>query len=274
MIRLVATDLDGTLLRTDKTVSQRTYRVVHELIDAGVMFVPASGRQFYSMTRVLKQLDFAGTLVSANGANGVTLPEETVRFSVELQVEPMRQLIGKLKKAVPELRVAAVRDIGRVLLGEYGYTDLMAPGDHDRGDMGVPEASLDEVLSQPSVKVVARAPGWAISDLYELAQSFAVPGVNVTDAGAPFIEILGDGVTKQTGLERLCALEGFTADEVMAFGDWINDIEMLQWAGVGIAVANAHPEAIAVADRVTLSNDDDGVAVVLEELLELVGTQS
>ncbi|WP_051208730.1 HAD family hydrolase [Propionicicella superfundia] len=272
MIRLVATDLDGTLLRSDKTISVETYRIVHALVDSGVLFVPASGRQFYSMTRILRQLDFAGTLISANGANAVTLPDETVRFSVELQVEPMRELVGRLKQQVPTLKVAAVRDIGRTLLGEYGYVDLMRPGDHDRGDQGVPEASLAEVLSEPSVKVVARAPGWTIPDLYELARSFEVPGVNVTDAGAPFIEILGEGVTKQSGLQRLCDLEGIDASEVMAFGDWINDIEMLRWAGTGVAVANAHPDALAAADAITASNDADGVAQVLAELLESVET--
>lgn len=274
MIRLVATDLDGTLLRTDKTISDETYRVVHALIDRGVMFVPASGRQFYSMTRVLRQLDFAGTLLSANGANAVTLPDETVRFSVELQVGPMTELVMRLKEKVPTLRIAAVRDIGRVLLGEHGYAELMNPGDHDRGDQGVPEAALSDVLSEPSVKVVARAPGWAITDLYELAKSFDVPGANVTDAGAPFIEILGAGVTKQSGLQRLCELEGIDASEVMAFGDWINDIEMLQWAGVGVAVADAHPALLAIADRTTLSNDADGVTVVLAELLDTVDATS
>jgi hydroxymethylpyrimidine pyrophosphatase-like HAD family hydrolase len=222
------------------------------------------------MTRVLRQLDFAGTLLSANGANAVTLPDETVRFSVELQVGPMTELVMRLKEKVPTLRIAAVRDIGRVLLGEYGYPELMNPGDHDRGDQGVPEASLEDVLSEPSVKVVARAPGWAITDLYDLALSFEIPGVNVTDAGAPFIEILGEGVTKQSGLARLCELEGIDASEVMAFGDWINDIEMLQWAGIGIAVADAHPDVIAIADRTTLSNDADGVGVVLAELLDTV----
>lgn len=267
MIRLVATDLDGTLLRSDKTISADTYRVIHDLTDAGVMFVPASGRQFYSMTRVLRQLDFAGTLVSANGAIGVTLPDERVRFSVELQVEPMRRIINALKAEVPQLRIAAVRDIGRVLLGEYGYVELMRPGDHDRGDQGVPEASLDEVLSEPSVKLVARAPGWSIPDLHALADSFAVPGVTITDAGAPFIEILGEGVNKSTGLQRLCELEGIDASEVMAFGDWVNDVEMLEWAGVGVAVADAHPAALAAADRVTTSNDEDGVGIVLKELV-------
>lgn len=276
MIRLIATDLDGTLLRSDKTISEQTYCLVHALMDQGIMFVPASGRQFYSMTRVLRQLDFTGTLVSANGAIGVTLPEEQVRFAVELQVEPMRQIIGRLKEHVPTLRVAAVRDIGRVLLGEHGYVELMNPGDHDRGDKGVPEAPLDEVLSEPTVKLVARAPGWTIPQLHELAVSLAVPGVSITDAGAPFIEILGEGVTKQTGLQTLCELEGIDAGEVLAFGDWINDVEMLQWAGTGVAVANAHPEALAAADRVTSDNDDDGVALVLAEVLrqmpDTVGT--
>lgn len=268
MIRLVATDLDGTLLRSDKTISTETYQIVHEIMDAGILFVPTSGRGFGSMATVLKQLDFSGTLVSANGAVGATLPDEEVRFAVELQVEPMTELVHLLKREVPELRVAAVRDIGRGLVVEQGYAAMMNPGDHGLFDLDVPEVPLDDVLSEPSVKLVARAPGRAIPELHELALSFGIPGVNVTDAGAPFIELLGEGVTKSTGLATLCELEGIDPSEVMTFGDWVNDIEMLEWAGVGVAVANAHPQALAAADRVTASNDDDGVALVLSELLE------
>lgn len=87
-------------------------------------------------------------------------------------------------------------------------------------------------------------------------------GFAMTHSGAPFLEVLAEGVSKAWGLEQLCARLGVRREEVLAFGDAPNDAEMLAWAGHGVAVANAEPEALEAADEVTLSNAEDGVAVV------------
>ena len=99
-----------------------------------------------------------------------------------------------------------------------------------------------------------------------------VPDVAVTySGGRGMLEISAATVSKADTLARLCAGWGVDAEQVIAFGDMPNDVPVLRWAGVGVAVANAHPLALAGADRVTASNDDDGVAVVLEELFGVGG---
>ena len=92
-------------------------------------------------------------------------------------------------------------------------------------------------------------------------------GFHATTSGAPFLEIQGDGVTKASGVARLCALLGYEAAEVMAAGDARNDVELLAWAGFGVAMGNAVPEALAAADWTTAHNEDDGLALVIEQVL-------
>ncbi len=267
MIKLVATDLDGTLLRTDKTVSEYTKRIIRDLVDSGIQFVPASGRQLFSMRNVLRQIEFTGTVVSANGAAVVDVPSEIARFVTELQPDPMRRVVDLMIEQVPGLVVAAVRDLGRVLVAEPGYVELMLPGDHDRNPEDVKQLDLAGVCSEPSVKTLLRTTQVSVAEMYEFALTLDVEHVSMTDAGAPFLEVMGPGVTKQSAIAQLCESLDIAPSEVMAFGDWVNDLELLRWAGVGVAVENAHPDAIAAADRVTAANDDDGVARLLAELL-------
>ncbi len=92
--------------------------------------------------------------------------------------------------------------------------------------------------------------------------------VTITHAGAPYLEISARGVHKGWALEALCARLGIPAEHVVAFGDMPNDLPMLQWAGCGVAMANAHPDVLAAADVVTRSNEEDGVAMVVERLLD------
>ena len=89
----------------------------------------------------------------------------------------------------------------------------------------------------------------------------------LTHSGAPFLEVMAAGVDKAWGVARLCERLGIDREDVVAFGDAPNDVEMLAWAGHGVAVANAVPEAREAADEVTASDEDDGVALVLERLL-------
>jgi len=98
-------------------------------------------------------------------------------------------------------------------------------------------------------------------------RALGLDGFAVTHSGAPFAEVLAEGVNKAWGVARLCDRLGIERSEVLAFGDAPNDAELLAWAGHGVAMANAHPEAREAADELTVSNQQDGVAVVLERLL-------
>lgn len=99
-------------------------------------------------------------------------------------------------------------------------------------------------------------------------QHLHIDGLHITRSGAPFLEVQPAGADKATGLARLCEEFGFTSEQVIAFGDAPNDVSMLAWAGHSVAVAGACDEALAVADEVAPSNDEDAVAVVLERLLD------
>ncbi len=129
---------------------------------------------------------------------------------------------------------------------------------------GVP---LDQVLDAPSLKFVIRHPELAPSVLFDALTSLGLTGFEATLSGAPFVEVMAEGVTKATGLARLCAHLGVDRADVMAFGDALNDVEMLRWAGHGVAMAGADAVVQDAADEIGASNDDDGVARVVERVL-------
>jgi hydroxymethylpyrimidine pyrophosphatase-like HAD family hydrolase len=123
-------------------------------------------------------------------------------------------------------------------------------------------------LAAPLTKLVIKHAERPPLDIMRAVQGLGFDGFEATHSGAPFLEIVAANVTKAWGLASLCELLGFEASEVVAFGDAANDVAMLRWAGHGVAMANAYPAALEAADEVTLSNVEDGVAVVVERVLD------
>lgn len=267
MIRLIATDLDGTLLTSGGGVSARTLAALEAAAGLGVLVVPASGRQPFSIADVLAGTFLVeGTVLGANGAVATHLGTGEVYFESLLTVEAQTELYGRLRETFPGIRCVSVRDGGATFVPQRGYVGMMDPGDHGRPE-GLPEFDLADVLGTPSVKMVIRDPEVSIDELLAAALDLEVPGCSLTTSGAPFLEVGPAGVHKGTGLARLCGVLGIDRSEVVAFGDNRNDAEMLAWAGLGVAMAGGLPEAIDVADEVTASNDEDGIALVVERLL-------
>lgn len=268
-MRVIATDVDGTLLRSDQTISPRTLAALTDALGAGWLVVPISGRHPYSILSIVAGTPLFGTCIGSNGAVGMHLPTERVLFEQTIAVEAQRAFVRALREAVPGVKVAALRDAGRTFVPQVGYTGLMDPGDHGRPEgerlAGVP---LADVTGTPSLKLVARHPDVAEDELLAIARELAVPGVHPSTSGAPFLEVAAGGVTKASGIARLGEELGFEASDVVAFGDHLNDVELLAWAGLGVAMGNAEDGTKGVADEVTASNDDDGLALVVERLLQ------
>ncbi len=266
MIRLIATDLDGTLLNTRHRVPARTLLALREARDAGIVVVPASGRQPFSIEEVVQDTFLAeGVVLGANGAVGYNLATGEVLFEDTIAVEAQRALFLGLRELFPTVRCVSVRDAGATFVPQRGYVGLMDPGDHGRrGD--VSEFDLDDVLAEGTSKLVIRGSDVGPDVLLAAARELSVPGCAPTSSGAPFIEVAAGGVSKATGVARLAAAYGIAPDEVVAFGDNENDVELLTWAGLGVAMGNAIPDLIAVADEVTATNDEDGIALVVERL--------
>ena len=266
-LRLVATDLDGTLLRDDLTTSPRTRAALDEARRQGVLVVPVTARQPIGVRHIADEAGFDGWAVCSNGALGVHLTTWEVLFEEPIAVAAQQRLVAALAERVPGLLHVSVRDGGEGFVAEEGYAALASFEDHKRDVSTMAGHPLAEVLAAPSLKLVVRHPEVGAAELLEAARDLADDDVAVTHSGAPFLEVMAAGVSKAWGVARLCERLGIDREDVVAFGDAPNDVELLAWAGHGVAVANAAPEAIEAADEVTAANEDDGVALVLERLL-------
>ncbi|MFT4110644.1 HAD family hydrolase [Propionicimonas sp.] len=264
-IRLVATDLDGTLLIDHRTVSPRSVAAIGAAAAAGVPVVVATGRQVPQVPALIQPADVR-YVVGSNGSIAGDLRTGEVLFEDLLPVPTLSTLSDFLGRAAPGVRFSAVRDHGAGHAAEPGYLDLLAPRERD-GQWTLDAAPLSDVLAEPTLKLTARHPRLSADDLLRLLAGSGLTGFHATTSGAPFLEIGNAGVTKASGVARLCGLLGVDRTEVAAFGDAKNDIELLAWAGLGVAMGNAVPEALAVADWQTASNDEDGVARGIELIL-------
>jgi Cof subfamily protein (haloacid dehalogenase superfamily) len=257
---LIASDIDGTLLRTDQTMSDRTVAALAAAEDAGILVVLCTGRPPRWMKPIAEATGHHGLAVCANGAIVYDLHTEQVVEQFPIDADIGRRLAAAIKAAIPDAAFAVERATGMV--HEPLYIPL-APA-------STTEAAFDELLTEPMVKIIAKHPTMTSSELHAAAHEAVAELAELAEttySSGALIEISAVGVTKAFALERVAAEHGITADDVVAFGDMPNDIPMLAWAGHGVAVGNAHPDVIAIADEVTASNDDDGVALVIERLL-------
>ncbi|WP_040162404.1 HAD hydrolase family protein [Nigerium massiliense] len=267
-LRLIATDVDGTLITSERVISPRTLAAFEAAHAAGIILLPISGRQPFYINDAVGGTVLEGPVVGANGAVGMDLRTDEIYFEDLLPVDEQTRLVTQMQRRIPGTRAVSVRDAGKTFVPERGYVGLMDPGDHGKSDLALPEYDLDEVLGTPSLKLILRHPEIHEDVLLAAALELDVPGCHVTTSGAPFIEVSAEGVTKESGLQQMCARFGVRPEEVLAFGDNRNDVEMLRWSGWGVAVANALPETLAAADEVTASHDEDGLAIVIERFLQ------
>lgn len=270
-VRLIATDIDGTLLRSDhRTISPRNRAAFAAARASGIEVLAISGRQPYSMGALVAGSPLEGFVVGSNGSVAVDLVTHEVLFEETLDVDAQRTLALAMLEEFPDAHVVSVRSAGNEYVAQHGYTGAQDPG-AELAAWPVTHrfADLDEVLEAPSLKLVIRHPDPTVApeQMLEVARGLAVPGTHPTTSGAPFLEVGRAGVSKATALARFAGDRGIEASQVVTFGDNLNDVEMLRWAGLGVAMGNAVPGAIEVADEVTLHHDADGVAVVIERLL-------
>lgn len=266
-VRLIATDLDGTLLDSSSSVSPRTRAAIDEARERGIHVVPVTARQPIGLRVIAADAAFDGWALCSNGAYAVHLTDGRMLFAEELPADTIRTLAEALRASIPGLLFASVRDGGETFVAQQGYAEIADLSDHKRDPKTMAGVPLEQVLAAPSLKFIIRHPELAPAALFDTLQSLGLTGFEATLSGAPFVEVMAEGVTKATGLARLCAHLGIDRVDVVAFGDALNDVEMLRWAGHGVAMAHAEPVVQDAADETTTSNDDDGVARVIERML-------
>lgn len=258
--RLVISDLDGTLLRTDRTISDRTVAAVAACEAEGMTFVLATGRPPRWITEISERLGHRGVALCANGAVVYDLDSDEVVSHTTIATEAALEIVARVRRRWPAA-CFAVETLDHLGLEPAWPVNFPVP-DNTR------IADATELVAYPAVKVLARLEGHpveaamaeAIADLAGLAEVTWSGGSHLLEMSAP-------GVTKEAALAAFAAGLGIGAGAAVAFGDMPNDIGMLRWAGRGLAVANAHELVLAVADGVVGSNDDDGVAMEIESIL-------
>ena len=261
LARLVACDIDGTLLHGDGTVSARTVAAVGALRRMGVRFILATARPPRWVHDLADVVGENGLAICSNGAFSYDVVTRRVVAERTLPREAVAEVVSLLRAAIPEISFAVETRVGFGM--EPTYVDLYTPPE------GTPVADIGDLLETALPgKLLARAP--ALDDSEFLAAVARVVGERAVLAysGTPGLaEMSAPGVTKAAVLADLCAGWDIAAADVVAFGDMPNDLPMLRWAGTSYAVANAHPDVLAAADHTCGSNDEDGVAIVLEALV-------
>jgi HAD superfamily hydrolase (TIGR01484 family) len=266
---LVASDVDGTLLDPMQRITDRTARVIARILAADTPFVLVSGRPPRWIPGVARMAGLSGYAVCANGASVYDIGTGEVLTVHEIPAMRLHDVVNAVEAALPDIRVAAERTtLGREqpepFATERGFRN---PWGNPEGEADEPDiAPRAEVLGRPATKLLLRHPGMTSQQMAEVVENVAADmALEVTySSNSGLIEISAAGVTKASGLAWLCERLDVPARKVVAFGDMPNDLPMLEWAGHGVAMENAHPDLLAVADEVTAPNSEDGVAQVLE----------
>ena len=261
--KLIATDLDGTLVHNDDTVSAYTHEVLDRVRAAGIRIVGATGRgpRLTSLTR--NDIRVADFLVLAQGGWVLDQAESSFLLRSRLSGPALAEVLARLEAEVGRLSV---------MVEALEHDDSPLWGDYDptwRYPVVVERRPRADCLTGDVIKAFARSFDHHVDELLEIARRIVPPEVaSVTQAGLDYVEICPANVNKGTGLAVVAEAVGVDPQDVLVFGDMPNDLPMFAWAGWSrVAVANAHPSLMAVADEVTLSNDEDGVAVYLDKLL-------
>lgn len=255
MIRLIGTDLDGTLLNDDESVSERNREALAAARSRNVRVVVVTARSHYTAGPILENLVEVDRAVCSNGATVFDVEARTVVRQHSIRPRAVGDLFAAVTDGVPGSTFGW--ETAEALIWESRFADM-----HPRRGAVVGE--------RPTVgvnKVLVAHPEVRGHDLLAELTPHLNDGVTASNSGADFVEVTAAGVDKAFGLGVVCEEWGIAPEDVVTFGDQLNDIPMLEWAGTGVAMANAHPEALAVADRVTATNVEDGVAQVVESLL-------
>lgn len=270
-IKMIGFDLDGTLLTTDKVLTERTKKALESAAEQGVVLVPATGRPLCGLPQELLELPFIKYAVTANGARILEVKTGKVLSETLISVEKAREILD-IFSDYDTLRDVYYDGIGysdkEKLAHIQDYVMTKAMGEYilnTRKSVESVEGKFEaENRGTDKVQALFRHQTDK-EEAWKRVQK--VTGIEATGALENNIEVNAKGVHKGMALLKLGGLFGINRDEIAAFGDGSNDTKMLETVGVGVAMANAMPEVKAAADRLTDSNDEEGVARFIEEYI-------
>ena len=263
--RLVASDVDGTLLDPLERVSGRTARTVQRVVASGTPFVLVTGRPPRWMPPVVRGLGVAGVAVCSNGAVIYDAEADRVLDSFTIAPVALHDVAVELRHLLPGCSFAVERctdgardRVHEQFLAEVGFHRVWPNQD-------IHVVAHDELVGKPATKLLVLHEKLTSDQMAAAVSEVAGGELQMTySTGAGLLELSSPGVTKASGLAAVAGELGIDRSDIIAFGDMPNDIPMLDWVGHGVAMRNAHPELLEIANEVTTTNGDDGVAEVLE----------
>ena len=246
---LVALDVDGTMVDESNVLTAPVRDALMRVVDAGVPLVLATGRSWASAVTVLDQLPaWRAEHVCSNGAVTVHYPPFAVGEVLTFDPAPV---IDRIRVEVPDA-LFAVEALGR----GYNVTSAFPDGElHGRTEI----VTLDAMRAAPATRIIVRDPAASEDEFLDLAGRLGLVGVSYSVGYCAWLDIAPPGVDKAHGLQRVCERLGVARSEVLALGDGRNDIEMLAWAGRGVAMGGSPDVLLDVADDVTGHLDEGGL---------------
>lgn len=265
-IKMIAFDLDGTLLTTDKKLTEYTADVLKRAIDRGIEIVPATGRPLMGVPEEFFNFPGIHYIICSNGARTVNVENKETLAARLLPFDTAKEILAVFKE---------YDTIREIFYDGRGYTEkeklpeieryfstpaMIKYFKTSRTPVDIDEMFFRENRAADKVQAIFSSPGEKDEALERIRKLTCEPSCAVKNN----IEVNAAGVDKGSVLLELGEQLGILREEIMAFGDGTNDAKMLKTAGVGVAMENAVPEVKAAADFVTLSNDEEGVAVYIE----------
>lgn len=256
---MICLDVDGTIVNHQGQMSQRVRQSAREVVARGHEVVISTGRSLGAAIPVMRELGIDhGYVVASNGGVLAKVQGEQVEV-IHREVFDPSLALAALRQSLPTAKYALENERGEFLSSDV-FTDASFGAESQVVD-------FEQMLDSQAVRVVVFSTDATAEDFGKAVQGLGLSGVTYSVGWTAWLDIAAEGTTKASGLERLRAVLKFDSADSLAVGDGRNDIEMLQWAGMGVAMGQAPDEVKAVADAITDGVDDDGLAVVLEELL-------
>lgn len=262
-VKLIASDLDGTLFGADHTLSERTIVAIRSAHEAGIRVVAATGRSFTSAVPRLRPAGVVGHAVCSNGSLVHDVVANVTEHRFPIDPDHVARFFDLVTSLDPLHSLSWETDHGN------GWDDSFADIAFTHDDLGATPTLVGRPQSHHrTTKLMLQHPYFEQDELRARLMPHLVDPLNVSCSGVEFVEVTGTGVDKSTGLAHLCDRWGISAEEVVAFGDNHNDVGMLAWAGHGVAMGNAADSAIEAADEVIGDHRDDAVAMYIESIVE------
>lgn len=275
-IKLIAFDLDGTLLRDDKTFSERNKEALYQVAQKGIYLVPATGRTYEGMPEEIRRLPFLRYMIGTNGAFVYDIKEQKILHRAELGQEESARIFAYMEK-LPAVMTCYQNGKGWIEAACQGLIEEYAPCPEQVPFMKrvfTPVENMKEKIFEfwpTTQKLQVFFKEQSERDRYLAEMRDLFPDYTISYALSNNIEVNAPDANKGNALKFLCDYLKIDRSESMAIGDGMNDMNMIRQAGIGVAMGNAEEAILKAADCVTAVNNEDGVAVMIEKVLQEMG---